>query len=73
VRQADILSVSACMEAECNSAGRTDLEVYVPYLLRSGRRGDRSPREEEEEDHCVAGLYWKTDLRIAIARSGSGG
>jgi hypothetical protein len=30
VRQADILSASACMEAECNSAGRTDLEVYVP-------------------------------------------
>ena len=28
--QADFYSLSSCMKAECNSAGRTDLEVYVP-------------------------------------------
>ena len=36
------------MKAEFNSAARTDLEVYVPSLPRSGRRSLRSPEEEED-------------------------
>ena len=33
VRQADILSAFGSAAAECNSAGRTDLVVYVPNLV----------------------------------------
>jgi len=35
------------MKAEFNSAGRTDLEVYVPYVPKSGPRGECFPREDK--------------------------
>jgi hypothetical protein len=57
----------ACMKAEFNSAGLTDLEVYVPYVPKSAGWQSAIAGGEEEGSLTRARVY--TGRRILELRS----